>query len=72
MKIKFRYLCTLLSAAFLTLSMMSCEDMLDTDSNRLAFEKDNELKSPNDTIYSVMGILSQLQKIGDRYVVLGE
>lgn len=55
------------SAAF-----SSCEDMLDTDSGRVAFEEDNDLKSPNDSLYSLLGILSQLQKIGDRYIILGE
>lgn len=55
-----------------TLSFTSCEDMLQTDSERYLFEEDNTLNSPNDSIYSSMGILSQLQKIGDRYVLFGE
>jgi tetratricopeptide (TPR) repeat protein len=50
----------------------SCADILETDSNRLAFEDENKLNSPDDSLYSVMGILSQLQKVADRYVILGE
>jgi hypothetical protein len=30
------------------------------------------MKSPNDTIYSMIGIYSQLQKIGESYILLGE
>lgn len=50
----------------------SCSDVFETQSSSVAFEKDNQIDSPNDSLYSVMGILSQLQKLGDRYVLLGE
>lgn len=72
MKTKMKYQVTLLAFIATLLLLGGCEDMLDTDSSRVAFEDDNQLKSPNDSIYSVMGILSQLQKVGDRYVLLGE
>lgn len=52
--------------------LSSCEDMLDTDSNSFVFDKDHNLNSANDSLYSAMGILTQLQKIGERYAVLGE
>ncbi|HET9571554.1 MAG TPA: RagB/SusD family nutrient uptake outer membrane protein [Bacteroidales bacterium] len=54
---------------FLTLS---CQDMLETSSSRIAFEEANQLKSSTDLFYSISGILSQVQKIGDKYVLFGE
>ncbi|WP_455587769.1 RagB/SusD family nutrient uptake outer membrane protein [Bacteroides sp.] len=72
MKTKIKYAGILLTFATTLLFLGGCEDMLETDSSRVAFEDDNQLGSPNDSIYSVMGILSQLQKVGERYVVLGE
>lgn len=58
--------------SLLAISSTSCEDMLDTESTDYAFDREENLKNPNDSLYSVMGILSQLQKIGERYVLLGE
>lgn len=72
MKNIIKYTGVLLSFATALFFLGSCEDMLETDSSRIAFEDDNQLKSPNDSIYSVMGILSQLQQVGDRYILLGE
>lgn len=46
--------------------------MMETDSTTVGFEEDNRLDSPNDSLYSVLGILSQVQRLGDRYVLLGE
>jgi len=51
---------------------MSCQDMLNINSNSYLDTKDNNLNTPNDTLYSVVGILKQLQKLSDRYVVVGE
>lgn len=50
----------------------ACTDMMETDSTTVGFEEDNRLDSPNDSLYSVLGILSQVQRLGDRYVLLGE
>lgn len=50
----------------------SCSDMMDTSSDRVAYEDDNQLNNPNDSIYSVIGILAQIQKLGDRCVLWGE
>lgn len=72
MKNTFNYMAALLTFVAAMSLFNSCEDMLDTDSSRIAFEEDNQLKSPNDSIYSVMGILSKFQEIGQRYVLLGE
>lgn len=50
--------------------LSSCEDMLDTKSD--AYVYDMALDNANDSIYSALGILTQLQGIGERYVLLGE
>lgn len=52
--------------------MTSCSDMLDTKSESYVFDNDHSLDSANDSVYSVMGILTQLQKLGERYVAFGE
>jgi len=52
--------------------LVSCDDMLNVDTDRTIYEKDYQLQSPNDTIYSMVGIYSQLQKIMDSYILLGE
>ena len=53
-------------------ALTSCEDILDTDSDFVMYEKDNTLSDPTDSIYSVLGIINQMQKIADRTVLLGE
>jgi len=57
-----------LSASTLT----GCDDLLEVDSNRLVFVDDYDMTSANDTLYSMFGIFSQLQKLSDSYVLLGE
>lgn len=60
--------CSLLLIAPLT----SCEDMLETDSKFVMYESDNTLSNPTDSVYSVLGIINQMQKVADRTVLLGE
>jgi len=55
-----------------TLLMVSCDGLLNTDSERYTFDEDYRVSSEHDSLYAFVGILSQLQKIGDRYVLLGE
>lgn len=62
----------IISALFAAASLTSCEDMLDTTSNGYVFDKEHTLNSPNDSLYSVMGILTQLQPLGERYIAFGE
>lgn len=57
----------LISSTFL----VGCADLLDVDSNRLATQ-DEYGHSGNDSLYSTFGVLSQLQKLADSYVLLGE
>lgn len=62
--------------AFLVLGssfiLPSCSSMLDTDSENLQFAEDNKLNHSRDTLSSVMGIISKMQEIADRTVLLGE
>ena len=51
---------------------VSCSDMLETGTNAYLDSDDNRLDSANDSLYSVVGILKQLQRLGERYVLLGE
>lgn len=54
-----------------SISFSSCDDLLDVNSSRQV--TDDEFGSnPNDSLYGTFGILSQLQKLGDSYVLLGE
>ena len=53
-------------------ALTSCEDMLETDSDFVMYEKDNTLSDATDSIYSVLGIINQMQKIADRTALLGE
>ncbi len=49
-----------------------CESLLDSKSDRILLPNQHQLNSPNDTLYSMIGIFSQLEKLADRYVLLGE
>ena len=53
-------------------AFVSCKDMLEIDSNIYLNTDNHRLDSANDSLYSVVGILKQLQQLGDRYIVLGE
>ncbi|HLP06159.1 MAG TPA: hypothetical protein VK152_12090, partial [Paludibacter sp.] len=53
-------------------ALTSCEDMLTVDSNRYATVDQNPLSSTSDTVSTVLGLLKSMQKIGDRYILLGE
>jgi hypothetical protein len=56
----------------MVLSCMSCGKMLEMDSEMVEFADDNKLDTPEDTLYSVMGIIRQMQVIADRTMLLGE
>lgn len=55
-----------------SVGLVSCDDILNVKSDRLTFEQDYQMGSLNDTIYGMVGIYSQLQKLADTYVLLGE
>lgn len=59
-------------ATILLFAFSSCNDLLESDSSSFTIDNGEMMDSPNDSLYSVMGILSQVQKLGERYVLLGE
>ncbi|KAA6303304.1 MAG: hypothetical protein EZS26_000503 [Candidatus Ordinivivax streblomastigis] len=61
------FFCLLSVACF-----VSCEDMLKTETDHYLNTDGHELNSPNDTLYSMVGILRKMQTIADRYVLVGE
>ena len=48
----------------------SCSDMFETESKSVVF--DRTLSTANDSLYSALGILGQMQKLSERYVLMGE
>ncbi|WP_216655798.1 RagB/SusD family nutrient uptake outer membrane protein [Xylanibacter muris] len=62
----------ILCALCVIFGSVSCADMMDIDSELVEFEKDHNLDSPSDTVYSVLGIIHKMQVIADRTVLLGE
>lgn len=54
-----------------SISLISC-DILNVDADREVFADEYDLKSANDTLYSMFGVFSQLQKLANSYVLLGE
>ena len=65
-------ICNLLICLFISsIFLVSCNDMLGVDSQRLLTEQDLA-NSPNDPLHSTFGVLSQMQKLADSYVLLGE
>jgi len=52
--------------------LASCQDFLSTDNTRVTLSDDHLLNSANDTVYSIIGILTKVQKLSDKYVLLGE
>lgn len=53
-------------------AMTSCSSMLENDSEFVQFAEDNKLNTPEDSLFSVTGIIRQLQIVADRTVLLGE
>lgn len=56
----------------LPVGVTSCSSMLENESDLVEFEDNNKLSSAQDSLYSVMGIIRQMQVIADRTVLLGE
>ena len=52
--------------------MTSCADMFDIDSTRVVYEKDHNLDSTSDSVYTTLGVLQGMRQLADRYVILGE
>lgn len=70
MKLKNLYrLASALCLAAAAQAFVACSD---SDSELVAFGDDNTLSSPNDTVYSLIGIINKLQVVADRTILLGE
>ena len=52
--------------------LSACSDFFDQDSDHVIFADDYKLNQSSDTIYSLTGIMSKMQALGDRTVLLGE
>lgn len=59
----------LLSASLFLPLATGCEDFVETDST---FFSDNKLDTPSDTLFSVVGVMYELQSLSDRTILLGE
>lgn len=59
-------LCVILGG---TGAMTSC---VEAGSTLVEFVDDNQLHSPNDTVYSLLGIINKIQAVADRTILLGE
>ncbi|MDP4270837.1 MAG: RagB/SusD family nutrient uptake outer membrane protein [Bacteroidota bacterium] len=60
---------------FLILSsftLVSCNDLLDVNSDRIVTPDEYQLNAANDSLYSMFGIFTKLEKLADSYVLLGE
>lgn len=55
-----------------SLMSTSCSDFFEQESDRIIYANDEHLNSAADTIYSVAGVISKLQTIADRTILLGE
>jgi len=62
----------LLLFLFGSFMLVSCDGLLNVNSERYVFEKDYGMKSTNDSLYAMFGVFSQMEKLADDYVLLGE
>jgi hypothetical protein len=58
--------------AVAALSLSSCSDFFDQDSDHIIYTDNATLNNPSDTLYSVTGIMTKMQAIADRTILLGE
>ncbi len=69
---KLKHIITAAAVMLFGSSLTSCEDMLKTETESYVDFDGMPTYNANDSLYSAMGVVSQLQKLGERYVVLGE
>lgn len=62
----------LLAFLFASFMLTSCDGLLNVDSSRYVFEDQYGMKSTNDSLYAMFGVFSQMEKLADEYVLLGE
>lgn len=69
---KYRKTLHICASLFLLGSLMSCESVFESRSSSMMGYDGASIDSPDNSIYSVMGILSQVQQLGERSLLLGE
>lgn len=62
----------ILCLTMIVIPFSSCDDLLEAKSGRQTAEEDYRLLNASDSVFSMFGLLTQLQKMGDSYVLLGE
>ena len=69
---RLKYLLFILYTLFLSMMFASCASFFEQESDQIIYADKEHLNNATDTIYSVTGILSKLQALADRTVLLGE
>ena len=65
--------CCGIAAVLVSLTALTaCSDFFNQESEHVIFTDNEHLNNATDTIYSVTGILTKLQALADRTVLLGE
>lgn len=72
MKQIFSNIKVLLFIGIISTTITSCQDFMSTDSGLMTLADGTKITSANDSVYSILGILHQVQKISDKYVLIGE
>ncbi|MDD4991004.1 MAG: RagB/SusD family nutrient uptake outer membrane protein [Paludibacter sp.] len=57
---------------FLSILFISCNDLLDVNSDRIVTQNEYQMNAANDSLYAMFGIFAKLEKLADSYVLLGE
>ena len=68
----YKLFCGCLVCCGITATFTSCDDFFDQESDDVLYAEKEHLNNAVDTIYSVTGILTKLQALADRTILLGE
>ncbi|MBD5281320.1 MAG: RagB/SusD family nutrient uptake outer membrane protein [Bacteroides sp.] len=69
---KAKYIISALASVITGVALSSCSDMLRSDTESYLDIEGLGAYNANDSLYSAMGVVRQLQNLGERYVLLGE
>lgn len=53
-------------------SLTACSDFFDQESDHVIYADNAALDSPEDSLYSVLGVVNKMQALADRVILLGE
>ena len=67
-----RVSCGIAAALMALATFTSCEDFFDQESDHVIYVENDAMNNWSDTVYNVTGILSKLQVVADRTILLGE